>query len=64
MRMRSGPEGARCGPLPTAVQKGTVYSAGIAKKAATPAGARSLVTVLASPAMTARFAAAGLDYKE
>jgi molybdate transport system substrate-binding protein len=52
------------GPLPKDVQKVTVYSAGIAKKAVTPDAARSFVTFLTSPAIKARFAAAGLDYKE
>src|SRR4029453_3703365 len=52
------------GPLPKDVQKVTVYSAGIAGKAVTPDVARAFVTFLASPAMKARFAAAGLDYKE
>jgi molybdate transport system substrate-binding protein len=52
------------GPLPKDVQKVTVYSAGIAGKAATPDVARAFVTFLASPAMKVRFAAVGLDYKD
>ena len=52
------------GPLPRDVQKVTIYSAGIATKAATPDVARAFVAFLASPAMKPKFAAAGLDYKE
>jgi molybdate transport system substrate-binding protein len=52
------------GPLPKDVQKVTVYSAGIAGKATTPDVARAFVAFLSSPAMKAKFAAAGLDYKE
>jgi molybdate transport system substrate-binding protein len=52
------------GPLPKDVQKITTYSAGIAKKAATPETARAFVAFLTSPAMKPKFAAAGLDYKD
>jgi molybdate transport system substrate-binding protein len=52
------------GPLPREVQKVTVYSTGIARKAATPDVARAFVAYLTSAAVKPKFAAAGLDYKE
>ena len=52
------------GPLPKEVQKVTTYSAGIAKKAASPDAAHAFVTFLTSPAMKPKFAAAGLDCRE
>jgi molybdate transport system substrate-binding protein len=52
------------GPLPKDVQKVTVYSAGIATKAAAPDVARAFVTFLTTPSVKPKFAAAGLDYKE
>ena len=52
------------GPLPREVQKITVYSTGIARKAATPDVARAFVAYLTSAAVKPKFAAAGLDYKE
>jgi molybdate transport system substrate-binding protein len=52
------------GPLPREVQKITVYSAGIATKAAAPEAARAFVAFLGSPAVKPKFATAGLDYKE
>jgi molybdate transport system substrate-binding protein len=52
------------GPLPKDVQKVTIYSAGIATKAAAPDAARAFVAFLASPAVKPKLAAAGLDYKE
>ena len=52
------------GPLPKAVQKVTVYSAGIATKATAPEVARAFVAFLTTPAVKPKFAAAGLDYKE
>jgi molybdate transport system substrate-binding protein len=52
------------GPLPRAVQKVTIYSTGIATKAAAPDVARAFVAFLASPSVKPKFAAAGLDYKE
>lgn len=52
------------GPLPKAVQKVTVYSAGIATKATAPDVARAFVTFLTTPSVKPKFAAAGLDYKE
>ena len=52
------------GPLPKDIQKVTVYSAGLTTKATTADVARAFVAFLTSPAMKAKFAAAGLDYKE
>jgi molybdate transport system substrate-binding protein len=52
------------GPLPADVQKFTVYSAGLAKKAQAPDAARAFVAYLTSPAARSKFAAAGLDYRE
>jgi molybdate transport system substrate-binding protein len=52
------------GPLPRPVQKVTTYSAGVATKATAPEAARAFVTFLTSPAVKAKFAAAGLDYKD
>ena len=52
------------GPLPTELQKVTVYSAGLAAKAAAPEAARAFIAFLASPAIKEKFAAAGLDYQE
>jgi molybdate transport system substrate-binding protein len=52
------------GPLPKDVQLVTVYSAGIASKATQPDAARAFVAYLMAPAVRAKFAAAGLDYKE
>ena len=52
------------GPLPREVQKVTVYSTGIARKAVTPDVTRAFVAYLTSAAVKPKFAAAGLDYKE
>jgi molybdate transport system substrate-binding protein len=52
------------GPLPKELQKLTVYSAGITAKATAPAEARAFVTFLVRPAFRAKFADAGLDYRE
>jgi len=52
------------GPLPRDVQKVTTYAAGIPTKAKTPDVARAFVAFMTSPAMKAKFAAAGLDYKD
>ncbi|OFW42764.1 MAG: ABC transporter substrate-binding protein [Acidobacteria bacterium RIFCSPLOWO2_12_FULL_67_14b] len=49
------------GPLPSAVQKITVYSAGIGAGAGEPAAARALIKFLASPAAAAAVAKSGLD---
>jgi molybdate transport system substrate-binding protein len=52
------------GPLPRELQKVTTYSAGRAVKAADIELARGFIAFLARPAFRAKFAAAGLDYKE
>jgi molybdate transport system substrate-binding protein len=52
------------GPLPKEVQKVTIYSAGLAAKAASPEAARAFIAYLTSPPIKAKFAAAGLDYRE
>jgi molybdate transport system substrate-binding protein len=52
------------GPLPKDLQKVTIYSASIAAKAASPEAARAFLNFLTSPPIKAKFAAAGLDYRE
>jgi molybdate transport system substrate-binding protein len=52
------------GPLPKDIQKVTVYSTGIAKKATSPDVARAFVAFLTGPAVKPRFAAAGLANTE
>ncbi len=52
------------GPLPKDLQKITTYSAGLAATSATPDAARTFIAYLARPEFRAKFAAAGLDYKE
>jgi len=52
------------GPLPRELQKVTIYSAGRAAKAANVELARGFIAFLARPAFRAKFAEAGLDYKE
>ena len=52
------------GPLPKDVQKVTIYSTGLAAKAAAPDVARAFVAYLIAPSVRPKFAAAGLDYKE
>lgn len=52
------------GPLPTELQKITVYSAGLATGSAAPDAARAYITFLTSPPVKAKFAAAGLDYRQ
>ena len=52
------------GPLPPDLQKVTVYSAGLAARSAAPAAARAFIAFLTRPAFKAKFAAAGLDYKQ
>jgi len=49
------------GPLPPAVQKITVYSAGIGAGAREPAAATELIKFLASPAATTAITKSGLD---
>jgi molybdate transport system substrate-binding protein len=52
------------GPLPPDLQKVTVYSAGLVARSAAPEAARAFIAFLTRPAFKARFAGAGLDYKE
>lgn len=52
------------GPLPKALQKITVYSAGLAARSAAPEAGRAFVAFVAGPAFKAKFAEAGLDYRE
>jgi molybdate transport system substrate-binding protein len=52
------------GPLPSDLQKITTYSAGIATKAQEKPAAELFIKFLARRASKAKFAAAGLDYKE
>jgi molybdate transport system substrate-binding protein len=52
------------GPLPKELQKLTIYSAGVAAKSAHAELARSFMAFLTRPAFKAKFAEAGLDYKE
>ncbi len=55
---------ALVGPLPKDLQKVTVYSAGLAAKSTSADAARTFLAFIARPAFKAKFAAAGLDYKE
>ena len=52
------------GPLPRELQKVTTYSAGRAAKAADAELARGFIAFLARPAFRAKFAEAGLDYRQ
>jgi molybdate transport system substrate-binding protein len=52
------------GPLPRVLQKVTTDSGGLAVKAESPAAAQAFLAYLGRPAFKARFAAAGLDYRE
>jgi molybdate transport system substrate-binding protein len=52
------------GPLPKDLQKITIYSAGIASKSEVPDAARAFISYLVSPPIKAKFAQAGLDYRE
>jgi molybdate transport system substrate-binding protein len=52
------------GPLPSALQKITTYSAGLAVKAENRAAAEAFLAFVSRPAFKPRFAAAGLDYRE
>ena len=49
------------GPLPTEVQRVTVFSAAAATSSANPAGGRALIAFLASPAASAAIARSGMD---
>ena len=52
------------GPLPKELQKITIYSAGVAAKSPHADVARGFAAFLARPTLRAKFAEAGLDYKE
>ncbi len=52
------------GPLPRDLQKITTYSAALSTRAATPAPARAFIAFVTRPSFKAKFAAAGLDYRE
>ncbi len=52
------------GPLPKDLQKITVYSAGLAARSAAPEAARAFIAFVVRPAFKAKFAEAGLDYRE
>jgi molybdate transport system substrate-binding protein len=52
------------GPLPRELQKVTIYSASLSAKATASEAARAFIAFLASPPIQAKFAAAGLDYRE
>jgi molybdate transport system substrate-binding protein len=49
------------GPLPSAVQRITVFAAGVGGKATEPAAARALIRFLASPAAAAAISKSGLE---
>lgn len=52
------------GPLPKEIQKVTIYAAGLASKSTHAEAARGFVSFLNRPAFRAKFAEAGLDYKD
>ncbi len=52
------------GPLPADLQKVTIYSAGLAAKAAAPEAARAFISFLTTDPIKTKFALAGLDYRE
>ncbi len=52
------------GPLPRDLQKITTYSAGLTARSAAPEAARAFIAFVARPAFKAKFAEAGLDYRE
>ena len=52
------------GPLPSALQKITTYSAGLSVKVQNRAAAEAFLAFVRRPAFKPRFAAAGLDYRE
>jgi len=55
---------ALVGPLPRDLQKITTYGAVTTTRAAAPEAGRAFVAFLSRPAFKAKFAAAGLDYRE
>ena len=52
------------GPLPRELQKVTTYSAALSARAAAPEAGRAFIAFVARPSFKAKFAAAGLDYRE
>ena len=52
------------GPLPKELQKLTIYSAGVAAKSTNAELARGFMAFLTRSEFRAKFAEAGLDYKE
>ena len=52
------------GPLPKELQKITIYSAAIATKSENKDAARAFISYLVSPPIKAKFAQAGLDYRD
>jgi molybdate transport system substrate-binding protein len=52
------------GPLPKDLQKLTVYSAGLATGSAQPDAAKAFIAFVSRPAFKAKFASAGLDYRD
>jgi molybdate transport system substrate-binding protein len=52
------------GPLPKDLQKITIYAAGLAAKSTNIDAAKTFIAYLTRPASKAKFAAAGLDYKQ
>ena len=52
------------GPLPRELQKITTYSAAVPARAAAPEVGRAFIAFLTRPSFKAKFAVAGLDYRE
>jgi molybdate transport system substrate-binding protein len=52
------------GPLPRELQKVTTYSGALSARAAAPETGRAFIAFVARPSFKAKFAAAGLDYRE
>jgi molybdate transport system substrate-binding protein len=52
------------GPLPRELQKITTYAAALSARAAAPEAGRTFIAFMARPSFKAKFAAAGLDYRE
>lgn len=52
------------GPLPRELQKITTYSAALSARAASPEAGRAFIAFVARPSFKAKFAAAGLAYRE
>jgi molybdate transport system substrate-binding protein len=52
------------GPLPRELQKITTYSGALSARAAVPEAGRAFIAFVSRPSFKAKFAAAGLDYRE